>query len=332
MIRDERTLSRLLARLSDGEYHSGDELGECLGVSRAAVWKQLRKLDELGLELETVRGRGYRLRGGLEMLDSHKLEKALSAETRSAISALEVLTTTDSTNSRALERAALGQTGYVCLAEHQSAGRGRRGRPWVSPFGRNLYVSLNWSFDGGASQLEGLSLAVGAVLCQVLERQGLAGLELKWPNDVLWRGSKLAGVLLEMAGDPAGRCQVVVGVGLNLAMPPAAAKQIEQPWVDLGTVCDQEACSPPERNALAASLVEALVALLAHYHQAGFALWRDQWQRRDAFHGRPVKLSSGTRALEGIAQGVDETGALRLDIDGERVICHGGELSMRAVS
>ncbi len=332
MIRDEQALSRLLVRLADGDYHSGDELGECLGVSRAAVWKQLHKLDDLGLELESVRGRGYRLKGGLEMLDPQKLEKALNAETRSAVSTLEVLTTTDSTNSRALERAALRQTGYVCLAEHQSAGRGRRGRTWVSPFGRNLYISLNWSFEGGASQLEGLSLAVGAVLCQVLESRGLAGLELKWPNDVLWRGRKLAGVLLEMAGDPAGSCQVVVGVGLNLAMPPQVAKQIEQPWVDLGTVCEQEACIRPERNALAASLIEGLVSLLAQYHRTGFALWREEWQKRDAFLGRTVQLTSGKRVLEGVAHGVDETGALRLDMNGERVLCHGGELSMRAVS
>lgn len=332
MIRDEQSLSRLLARLADGDYHSGDELGECLGVSRAAVWKQLRKLDDLGLELESVRGRGYRLPGGLQMLDPQKLKSALSAETLSAVSALDVLTTTDSTNSRALERAAAGQTGYVCLAEHQTAGRGRRGRTWVSPYGRNLYLSLNWAFEGGASQLEGLSLAVGAALCQVLEHHGLAGLELKWPNDVLWRGRKLAGVLLEMAGDPAGNCQVVVGVGLNLAMPPEAAKRIEQPWVDLGSVCEQESCARPERNVLAASLVERLVSLLAHYHRTGFAHWREEWQSRDAFSSRAVQLSSGTKVLQGTARGVDETGALRLDINGELVLCHGGELSMRAVS
>lgn len=332
MIRDEKSLGRLLGRLADGNYHSGDELGECLGVSRAAVWKQLRKLDDLGLELESVRGRGYRLRGGLEMLDPQTLRNALSAETLSAVSELDVLITTDSTNSRALERAASGQTGYVCLAEHQSAGRGRRGRNWVSPFGRNLYLSLSWSFEGGASQLEGLSLAVGAALCQVLEHHGLAGLELKWPNDVLWRGKKLAGVLLEMAGDPAGNCQVVVGVGMNLAMPPEAAKRIEQPWVDLGSVCEQESCRRPERNALAVSLIERLVSLLAQYHRSGFAHWRQEWQKRDAFLGRPVRLSSGTRVVEGVASGVDETGALRLDIDGEQVLCHGGELSMRAVS
>ncbi|WP_027330670.1 bifunctional biotin--[acetyl-CoA-carboxylase] ligase/biotin operon repressor BirA [Marinimicrobium agarilyticum] len=332
MIRDEQSLSRLLARLADGDYHSGDELGECLGVSRAAVWKQLRKLDDLGLELESVRGKGYRLAGGLEMLDPQKLRSALSAETLSVVSALDILTTTDSTNSRALERAAEGRTGYVCLAEHQSAGRGRRGRTWVSPFGRNLYLSLGWSFEGGASQLEGLSLAVGVALCQVLERHGLTGLALKWPNDVLWRGKKLAGILLEMAGDPAGACHVVVGVGMNLAMPPEAAKQIEQPWVDLGSVCDQESCQWPERNALAASLIERLVSLLSHYHRTGFSHWRQEWQGRDAFSGRPVRLSSGTRVLEGIARGVDETGALRLDVNGELVRCHGGELSMRAVS
>ncbi len=332
MSRDDAVLSQLLQTLSDGHYHSGDELGKLLGVSRAAVWKQLQKLGELGVELQSVRGRGYRLDGGLELLDRERMWASLSDTTRAQLSELEVLSVIDSTNSRAMRRAAQGQSGYLCLAEQQTAGRGRRGRTWISPFGRNLYLSLSWSFEGGAAQLEGLSLAVGVAICQVLEAQGLDSVGLKWPNDLLWRQRKLAGVLLEMTGDPAGVCQVVVGVGLNLTMPPASAGAIEQPWVDLEEACSVEGCPRPNRTVLAAQLVDSLVALLSTYHRDGFALWRGPWLKRDAFVGRRVVVSSGARVQEGVARGVDSSGALELDQDGERVVCHGGELSMRAVS
>ncbi|ROQ17143.1 BirA family biotin operon repressor/biotin-[acetyl-CoA-carboxylase] ligase [Marinimicrobium koreense] len=332
MSRDEATLSRLLHTLSSGHYHSGDELGQRLGISRAAVWKQLQKLSELGIELESVRGRGYRLLGGLELLEPDRLWEQLGDQTRAQLTELEVLSVTDSTNSQAMQRAALGQGGYVCLAEQQTAGRGRRGRTWVSPFARNLYLSLSWGFEGGAAQLEGLSLAVGVAMCQVLESEGVGAVGLKWPNDLLWKQRKLAGVLLEMTGDPAGACQVVVGVGLNLAMPDQPARDIEQPWADLETVCASERCPVPGRNVLAARLIDALVALLSGYHREGFAAWREAWLARDAFAGRRVVVSSGARAQEGIARGVDVSGALLLEQDGERVLCHGGELSMRAAS
>ncbi len=332
MSRDEATLSRLLQTLADGDYHSGDELGQLLGVSRAAIWKQLQKLNELGVELESVRGKGYCLEGGLELLDRERLWSSLSVPVQSRLSELDVMSVADSTNSRAMQKAALGQGGYVCLAEQQTAGRGRRGRTWISPFGRNLYLSLSWGFEGGAAQLEGLSLAVGVAMCQVLESQGLHSVGLKWPNDLLWQKRKLAGVLLEMTGDPAGACHVVVGVGLNLSMPGVSAREIEQPWVDLQTACSSEACPVPGRNALAAKMINALVSLLSEYHQSGFSAWREQWLARDAFAGRRVVVSSGARTQEGIARGVDISGALVLDQDGEQLLCHGGELSMRAVS
>lgn len=332
MSRDEATLSRLLQTLSSGDYHSGDELGQRLGISRAAVWKQLQKLGELGVELESVRGKGYRLKGGLELLERDCLWAGLSDLTRARLTELDVLSVTDSTNSQAMQRAARGQSGYVCLAEQQTAGRGRRGRTWVSPFGRNLYLSVSWGFDGGAAQLEGLSLAVGVAMCQVLEAEGVKSVGLKWPNDVLWQQRKLAGVLLEMTGDPAGACQVVVGVGLNLAMPGSPALDIEQPWADLETVCAAEHCPMPGRNALATRLIDALVGLLSSYHLEGFSAWRDDWLARDAFAGRRVVISSGARTEEGIARGVDINGALMLEQAGERILCHGGELSMRAVS
>jgi len=326
------SVTTLLECLADGECHSGAELGRLLGVSRTAVWKHLQKLDELGLPLTPVRGRGYRLDGGLELLRRDVIEAQLSIEARACLQALELFSSTDSTNARALEQAAQFRTGYVCLAEHQLAGRGRRGRHWVSPFGSNLYLSAAWGFEGGAAQLEGLSLAVGVTLCRVLEQQGLQDVSLKWPNDLLWRGRKLAGVLLEMAGDPAGQCHVVVGIGLNLAMPGASAEAIGQPWVDVRGACAGEAVPTPSRNRLAADLINALLPVLANYHQSGFAAYREAWQQRDAFAGQSVVVKSARHQQRGTVRGVDVTGALRLEVDGAIELCHGGELSMRAVS
>lgn len=332
MSREEAGLPRLLHALADGRFHSGDDLGQLLGVSRAAVWKQLQKLGELGLELESTRGRGYRVRGGLELLNRDQLWAHLASPVREQLAELVVFSVTDSTNTRAMARAAEGQSGYLCLAEQQTAGRGRRGRQWVSPFGRNLYLSVTWGFDGGAAQLEGLSLAVGVAICQVLESFGIPSIGLKWPNDVLWRERKLAGVLLEMTGDPAGACQVVVGIGLNVSMPEVSAAQIDQPWVDLDTVCASQGQVRPERNRLAARLIDALVHLLDDYHREGFAAWRSDWLRRDAFADRPVVIRAGNHTTEGVARGVDVGGALRLESAGQIMLCHGGELSMRAVS
>lgn len=335
MIKDDSlgdAVSVLLSRLADGEFHSGDELGQRLGISRSAVWKQLQKLEELGLALESVRGRGYRLRGGLELLEYQAILSALTPLARTCLNELDVLPVTDSTNARALLKAAQMRSGYVCLAEQQLAGRGRRGRSWVSPFGRNLYLSASWGFDGGAAQLEGLSLAVGVTVCRVLEQVGLEEIQLKWPNDLLWRGRKVAGILLEMAGDPAGQCHVVVGVGLNLAMPEAAATAIEQPWVDVCSACEGEGVAPPSRNELAASLINEILPLLASYAREGFGIYREAWQQRDAFAGKAVVLSSTRTELKGVARGVDDQGALQLEVEGRVQTHYGGELSMRAVS
>jgi len=338
--------SQLLAQLADGRCHSGAELGKILGVSRTAVWKQLHKLQELGLVFESVRGQGYRLESRLELLDAKRIETALSASSQKLLDRLDVFAHTDSTNARALARSPDPGRGYVCLAEYQESGRGRRGRPWISPFGRNLYLSLSWGYNEGVAGLEGLSLAVGSLLCESLEYWGLSELELKWPNDVLWRGRKLAGVLLEVQGDPSGQCQLVVGLGVNFKLPDQAATDIDQPWADLEHLCEHQmhrgsapqGSTPggtprlPERNALAAKLIDRLLPLLAQFPETGFEPYRAAWQSRDCLEGRAVILSSAREALSGIARGVNSQGALKLETEGQVRLCYGGELSVRPVS
>lgn len=318
----------LLPLLASGEYRSGQVLADALGVSRTAVWKQLNALADYGLEIESVKGRGYRIPGGVDLLDAALVRRDLNPAAAALLAHLDLRETVDSTNAEAMRQAQAGAgSGLVCSAEQQSAGRGRRGRTWVSPFARNLYLSVVWQFDQGAAALEGLSLAVGVAVARALAANELPAVQLKWPNDVMYRGAKLGGILLEMTGDAAGACQVIVGVGLNVAMPGSAAGGIDQAWTDIETIGEGVR---PGRNTLLAALLNELLPQLAGFEQQGFALWRDEWMALDAFAGAPVVLRTGAQEMAGIARGVDLRGALQLETAGAGLQCiYGGEISLR---
>ncbi len=320
-------LPTLLQQLSDGCYHSGEALGSILGVSRTAVWKHLKKLEPLGLQVESVKGQGYRLSGGLDLLNRPAILAGLDATAASLLSDLAIFMTLDSTSTHAMQNGF--DSGFVCLAEQQLAGRGRRGRSWVSPFGQNIYLSLVWHFEGGAAALEGLSLAVGVAIADALSSLGLEGVMLKWPNDILHKRRKLSGVLLEMSGDVSGACRVVVGIGLNIAMPTAVAGQIEQPWVDLKTLAQEQGVDAPSRNQVVAVLLNQLLPLLAGFQRSGFIGYQQRWQALDAFAGQPVEIRSGDAMRIGVARGVSSSGALRLENSGQIVEIYGGEVSLR---
>lgn len=316
---------RLLTLLASGDFVSGQAIAGELGVSRTAVWKQLNKLSELGVELESAKGRGYRIPGGIELLEEAQVREHLCPEAAGLLQQLDLRQELLSTNAEAMARIAAGAAaGYVCSAERQSAGRGRRGRPWVSPFARNLYVSVVWEYPQGATALEGLSLAVGVAVARALERAGVASAQLKWPNDVLHGGAKLGGILLEMSGDAAGPCQVV-GIGLNVDMPGAAGDRIGQAWTDV-----RRAGGEVGRNALLGLLLNELLPLLAAFEAGGFARWREEWQALDAFADRPVVISTGAKRMAGTARGVNERGALMLETaSGGTQPVYGGEVSLR---
>jgi len=319
--------SSLLSQLAGGEFVSGQALADALGVSRTAVWKQLNKLGELGLEIESVKGLGYRIPGGIELLDADAVRESLSAPAATLLRELDIREDIPSTSAEAMARIAAGcDSGYVCTAERQSAGRGRRGRPWVSPFARNLYLSVVWEYAQGAAALEGLSLAVGVALARALQRCGVEAVKLKWPNDLLHNGAKLGGVLLEMSGDAAGPCQVVVGIGLNVAMPDTAGAGIDQAWTDVARASGGANIS---RNRLLGLVLDELLPALAAFERDGFSAWRDAWQGLDAFAGQQVILHSGERRVAGIARGVDERGALLLETATGIQPVFGGEISLR---
>ncbi len=324
------TRHRLLRILQAGGFHSGEALGGALGVSRAAVWKALRSLPELGIVVDAVPGRGYRLREPLELLDPRRVRGALSARGAKLLAELEVLEEVDSTNSHLLARAVCGApAGSACLAEYQRAGRGRRGRAWVSPFGSNLYLSVLWRYTAGASVAQGLSLAVGVALAELLAQAGARGVRLKWPNDVLCDGRKLAGVLTELSGEAGGDCHVVVGVGLNLRMPAGAAPAIDQPWADLASACDGQ---PPSRNELAGALLDRVLTVLSRFADEGLAPHLESWSALDALREQPLVLHTPRGDYEGIGAGVDASGALRVrGADGERLF-HAAEVSLRGAA
>lgn len=317
---------QLLAILADGAFHSGEELGERLGVSRAAIWKQLKKLDELGLRVHSVKGRGYRIPDGLDLLDLPTLKAQLDERARALLGPIRLELQTASTNRAALAAAQRGDAhGALFLAERQTAGRGRRGRQWVSPFGCNLYFSLVWTFAGGAAALEGLSLVVGCALRRGLADAGVEGVMLKWPNDLLHGDRKLAGILLEMTGDASGLCQVVIGAGINVRMPEEMAAAIDQPWTDIARVAP--ACG--DRNRLLARVLDRLVEALTDFARQGFAPFRAEWQDCNAHRDRPVTLRTESLGVTGICRGVDASGALLLETDAGVRAFHGGELSLR---
>lgn len=324
-------IGELIRLLSDGGYHSGEQLGEQLGVTRTAVWKQLKKLEALDIPLEAVKGRGYRLAAPMELLDGPAIIASLSRESRRHLTRLFIEEALPSTNLFLRDRFQHGAGhGEACLAESQTAGRGRRGRQWASPWGRSLLLSIGWRFQGGASVLEGLSLAVGVAIAKVLEKHGLH-VALKWPNDVLLINEKtqgkLAGILLELSGDAEGPCEVVIGIGLNVSLPESLRSRIDQ---TVAAVDDQ--ASGISRNTLAAELIEELLALLSGFEATGFAPWQEAWNQRNVHAGREVCVVQGARRYAAVAQGVDAAGNLLVHYGDEVQRLVGGEISLRGRS
>lgn len=316
----------LLDILADGQFHSGEEIGSSLGISRAAVWKQLQKLESVDVPLQSVKGRGYCVPGGLNLLDIDAVRTALPADATSLADQLTIVSSVDSTNSLAAQALINGAGhGASFVAEHQAAGRGRRGRQWLSPFARSLYLTSIWEFHNGAAALEGLSLSVAVAVARALHHYDVDGLAVKWPNDLLAGDKKLAGILLEMQGDPSGQCQVLVGIGLNVDLRGCQTESIERPWVDLRSV----AGVLPERNSLLARLLVSLEQVYREFAQGGFSVHRAEWQTLDAYADAPVAMQLGEEWINGIAKGVDASGGLVLDINGSRRTFYGGEVSLR---
>ena len=313
---------KLLTVLSDGEFHSGEDLCRRLGVSRTAVWKQIARLQELGIQVNAVKGRGYRLPQRVDLLSLPTIYEHLDKDACDIFKRIDLELVTESTNRLA---AAASIMPYVCLAELQTAGRGRRGREWVSPFAANVYLSLAWRFTEAAASLDSLSLCMAVALLRALRGLGCVDLQLKWPNDLLCNGKKLAGILLEASGEVGGSISVVVGIGLNVAMTQGQGKSIEQDWAALNDILDRQV----SRNEVVAAILTEMASAFPAFERQGFAAFEQDWRSFDCLANRAVVLHLGVEDVSGVARGVDATGALRVEHEGTVKLYRGGEVSVR---
>ncbi len=323
----------LVRLLADGELHSGEALAHTLGVTRAAVAKQIPALADWGIDVETLPRRGYRLAMPVELLDLAGLRAALAPASRVRLDRLEIHDELPSTNTHLLADTDLAPGRYrVCLAEFQTAGRGRRGRVWRQPFASGLCLSFGWLFREPPAALGALSLAAGVATLRALRRCGVEALTLKWPNDVLKEGAKLGGILSELRLESAGPAYVVIGIGLNVRLPAALKDDIVAaggvPAADLATGPG----TPPSRAFLAATLIDELLAVVVEFDRCGFGPFAAEWRDADALRDRRVQVHARDAVRDGVARGIDSVGGLRVEIDGRLETLTAGEVTLRAVT
>jgi BirA family biotin operon repressor/biotin-[acetyl-CoA-carboxylase] ligase len=273
----------------------------------------------------------------VETLDPGRIRKLLSAGCLQRLGQITVLAETDSSNS-ALKRLPLEQQhGHALLAEFQTGGRGRRQRSWYSPPGCNVYLSLGWRFEEGQGKLSTLPLMIAVCICRALTHTGLTAFGIKWPNDILAGGAKLAGILVELQSAAGRAANAVIGVGVNVFMPAAGAAGrksgtvIDRPWTDIASQLPL-AVSDLSRNGVAALILEDLVNGISAFELAGFQPFESEWRQLDLLQGRQISIHNNGISTTGIARGIDADGGLVLEVTNPggkpaRQILHAGELT-----
>lgn len=331
-IRTQARRQRLLSLLADGAFHSGEHLAKRLRISRGGIWKLIHTLQAMGIEIESVPRQGYRLPRAVDLLNKDELVASMSPATQSLLAQVDVMLTVDSTNRYVYQSAAATNgRAQVCIAELQNAGRGRRGRSWVAPFGTGICMSIGWQFAESPPTFSALSLAVGVAAVKALRRCGAADVGLKWPNDLVWKNRKLGGILIEMRGESEGPSYVVIGIGLNMLMPLAVRLALAEQQAALITdVHEILHDKTPRRNVLAGAIVEESITMLQTFAQRGFEPFIDEWRQLDTLAHAQVKVISGTETIAGTARGVEVDGALLVDVNGQLRRFVSGEVSLRA--
>jgi BirA family biotin operon repressor/biotin-[acetyl-CoA-carboxylase] ligase len=317
---------KLLTLLSDGTFHSGEELADILKISRSSVWKHLHLLEELSIKVISVSGKGYRLDRTLELFDHKKITANLSPTSKGLLTKLEIFDQIASTNTYLLnQNANIHASGMVCLAEQQTAGKGRRGRTWISPFGSNIYLSILWLFQSGPMEIAGLSLAIGVAVVRALRQLYAIEFSLKWPNDIYFESKKLGGILVEVSGEAGGPCKAVIGLGLNLNMPSKDGDLIDQAWIDLAQITGKDIL---EKNQLTALLLNNIFTLIQEFENHGLAVILDEWRRYDCLVNKQVTLFVGTKQINGIVKGINDNGLIVISApDGSTQAYASGEIS-----
>lgn len=316
----------LISRLADGNFHSGESMAAALGISRTAVWKHIKKLADVELDVFSVNGKGHRLSRTLELLDADKIRSSMTASAIDMIDEFKVLSVLDSTNQylyQLLNKKSIHAV--VVLAEYQLSGKGRRGNDWISPYASGLCLSIGWHFESTPASPTALSLATGVAVCRSLQRLGIKDAGLKWPNDIICNGKKLGGILLESRGETAGCSDVVLGIGINVNLPDQTLNTIQQPVTDLNRIAHQFI----SRNALAGIVIEELLLMLEDYQTHGFISCIEEWRDFDVLKGEQAELVLHNDTLSGKILGIDENGLLMMSINGEMKCFSSGELSLR---
>lgn len=326
-------VARVFARLADGHFHSGEDLAHALHVTRSAVWKSAGALRDLGVSMEAIRNKGYRLENTGEPLDAKRIRSQLPEKIRSAMRSIEVEWSIDSTNSALVARPnpPVGCSDAL-LAEFQTAGRGRRGRQWLAPPGGAICLSLSWTFAQMPRDAGSLGLAMGVCVLRALEAQGITKARLKWPNDLLAEDRKLGGILIELRAESEGPACAVIGIGLNVALGSELLANIAtlgMPAIDLATASGRATIS---RNSLAAALLERCVLGLHEFEREGLKPFLEPWRNADALHGRQIDVRGGEDTTVGIARGVDINGALLVETPQGLRKFVSGDVSVRPVS
>jgi len=321
-------ISELLGYLSDGEFHSGEDLAKKLNVTRTAIWKQIKKLNSLlPFDIHSIPRKGYKIDRPMTLLKQSEILLNLSVQAVIGPHNLEILFECKSTNQFLLERLVTNQPhNYLVLAEMQTEGRGRRGRNWVSPFASNIYMSLLWTLDISIAEIGGLSLVVAISVAKAIQKCGVSNVMLKWPNDIYVDNKKLAGILLELRGESNSPCNAVIGIGVNVNMPQESGASIEQEWIDMESALK---CSI-NRNYLVSEILNELIPRLQKFNVHGFNEFRDEWNTLDLLAEKSIKIDGHMSLNEGTAHGVDQYGALIVEHEGITQTLYSGEVSIRA--
>lgn len=313
-----RARPAVLAALDGGQWVSGDVLAAGIGVTRAAIWKQINHLRAAGLAVESQPGRGYRLRRPVRLLDA----TAIAAATDAGQVEVSVLWEVVSTSTLLLRHPTPMPRCQAVLAECQRGGRGRRGRQWHSPCAAHIYLSMAWDLPNAPANLSAWPLAAGVAVAEALEIETGAALQLKWPNDLVWRERKLAGLLLESRWEHNGGCRLVLGAGVNVDAEALAG--VDQPVTSL----EEIAGALPDRNMVAGRLIVALLDAFRAF-QCDASAWREPWRCRDLLSGQQVLVSQEQSVLCGTAIGVAADGALQVQTAEGRQHVRAGEVSVR---
>ena len=325
------TLEPLVTLLADGQVHSGERLAEVLGVSRTAIWKAISDIRERGIPVISLDRRGYQLERPVELLHLENLRVVAARHGRRLPNATEVIFELGSTNEYLYDAAAppAGQPRLV-FAELQTAGRGRRGRSWLAPFGAGLTFSIGWTFAETPADLSALSLAMGVCVVRSLRRLGASRLMLKWPNDVVLDHRKLGGLLAQLRAEAGGPAYVVIGLGLNLCAPralrQALADAANTPVADLAEAWDED---PRTRSEIAVHVAAEMLEGLDLFTRAGFAPFAQEWAALDSLRDAPVEIFRHEGCIAGTARGADADGALLVETGGNVLRVHAGEVSLR---